>query len=141
MIVGHRPDATGHCLCGAVSYGVSGPLREVIACHCKQCQRASGSYFMATSAVLDHIRIDDSRNTLRWFRDPEGDWAERGFCHRCGSNLFWRRDGADTVSITAGTLDAPTGLHLEKHIFVDHKGDYYTIDDSLPQYRENDFRG
>ena len=112
---------TGRCLCGAIRYTVHGPLRKAIACHCKQCQRASGAYFMATNAALDAVKIDDSANTLQWFRDPEGDWAERGFCSRCGSNRFWKRDGAGTLSITAGTLDDPSGLELIKHIFVDYK--------------------
>ncbi|KIN63152.1 Glutathione-dependent formaldehyde-activating GFA [Sulfitobacter noctilucicola] len=33
----------------------------------------------------------------------------------------------------SGTLDAPTGIATEKHIFVADKGDYYTIADGLPQ--------
>ncbi len=37
------------------------------------------------------------------------------------------------MSITAGTLDAPTHLSVEKHIFVEDKSDYYEINDHIPQ--------
>ena len=125
---------TGHCLCGAVRYRVEGELRDVLACHCTQCQRASGSFFMATNAPVDRVEIDDSQASLRWFRDPDGPWAERGFCAQCGSNLFWRQDGSGTLSITAGTMDTPHPLKLGAHIFVDDKGSHYAIGDDLPQY-------
>ena len=51
----------------------------------------------------------------------------------CGSNLFWRRSGADRTSIAAGTLDEPTGLRTTSHIFTGSKGDYYGITDTLPR--------
>ncbi len=128
--------ARGQCLCGAVRYVVDGPMRDVTACHCKQCQRSAGSYFMATSAKRADITIDNPEQTLTWFRDPSTNFAERGFCNRCGSSLFWQRDRADTLSITAGTLDAPNNLKLTQHIFVDYKGGYYSLTDGLPQYPE-----
>lgn len=75
-----------------------------------------------------------SAETLVWFRSSPA--AERGFCGRCGSNLFWRRCGGDTTSIMAGTLDPPTGLSIEKHLFVGQKSDYYVLDDDAPQFRD-----
>ena len=57
----------------------------------------------------------------------------RGFCGTCGSFLFWKRDDEDLISFSLGSLDRPTGLQLDRHIFVADKGDYYTIDDGLPQ--------
>ena len=72
-----------------------------------------------------------SSDTLGWYRSSEA--AERGFCRVCGGNLFWRLIGADTISITAGTLDMPTNLTLIKHIFVADKSDYYEINDDLPK--------
>ena len=68
---------------------------------------------------------------LTWYRSS--DIAQRGFCHKCGSPLFWD-SGADEMSINAGSLDPPTGLTLTQHIFVEAKGDYYRIDDGLPQF-------
>lgn len=124
---------SGGCLCGGVRYEVSGPLRDVIACHCSQCRRTSGHFVAATRTPNEGLIMRKSE-TLSWYRSSEQ--AERGFCTRCGSNLFWRQTagpGIDQTSILAGTLDTPTGLKISQHIFVTDKSDYYEITDGLPQ--------
>jgi hypothetical protein len=122
--------AKGGCLCGAVRYEIRGPLRPVIACHCSQCRRATGHFMAATAAARSDITLHGA-DSLTWFdSSPQ---ARRGFCARCGSNLFW--DGTDRpyLSICAGSLDTPTGLKLVRHIYAADKGDYYEIGDEVPQ--------
>jgi hypothetical protein len=121
---------TGACLCGAVRFTTRGPLRGVVYCHCSQCRRQTGHYYAATNVSDEHLELAGGEN-LTWYR--ASDFAQRGFCATCGSALFWKRDGADYVSIMAGSFDAPTGLQGEAHIFVADKGDYYEIADGLPQ--------
>ncbi|MGR3514309.1 MAG: GFA family protein [Paracoccaceae bacterium] len=123
---------TGGCLCGALTYQVHGPLRPVIACHCRQCRKTSGHHVAATSVARDEITIDGD---VTWYvSSPE---ARRGFCGTCGSNLFW--DGPGThLSIFAGGLDSTPGLRLTGHIFCDDKGDYYEIADGLPTAGQDD---
>lgn len=117
----------GSCLCGAVTYRVTGALRPVIACHCVQCRKSSGHHVAATSVARGDIEISGE---VTWYQSS--DTARRGFCDRCGSNLFW--DGAGVnLSIFAGTLDGPTGLMMAGHIFCADKGDYYEITDDLPK--------
>lgn len=117
----------GSCLCGAVTYRVTGVLRPVIACHCVQCRKSSGHHVAATSVARGDIEISGE---VTWYQSS--DTARRGFCDRCGSNLFW--DGAGVnLSIFAGTLDGPTGLMVAGHIFCADKGDYYEITDDLPK--------
>ena len=86
----------------------------------------------APPVPASQLRLTAS-DTLRWYRSSAG--AERGFCMRCGGNLFWRETAPDSthVSIMAGTLDVPTGLRLAQHIFVADKSDYYEINDGVPQ--------
>ncbi|MEM8959755.1 MAG: GFA family protein [Pseudomonadota bacterium] len=127
------PDSvTGGCLCGAVSYEVTGSLRPVVACHCRQCRKTSGHHVAATSAARDHVRI---KGDVRWYASSES--AKRGFCPVCGSNLFWDGPGSH-LSIFAGTLDGPTELRMAGHIFCADKGDYYEIADGLPQIDQDD---
>jgi hypothetical protein len=121
---------SGGCLCGGVRYLVRGALRDAIACHCTQCRRTSGHHAAMTSAASQDLMLTSSRS-LSWYRSSAT--AERGFCSVCGSNLFWRPEGEGRTAITAGTLDAPTGIQLMKHIFVGDKGDYYSIEDALPR--------
>jgi hypothetical protein len=116
----------GSCLCGECVYEVRGPLRNVIACHCTQCRKQTGHFMAATSALKADFHLIRAA-PLRWYRASAQ--AERGFCATCGSTLFWRADGEEEISITAGTLDGPTGLRIEGHIFCADKGDYYSIPD------------
>ena len=123
----------GSCPCGACAYEVHGPLRNVIACHCRQCRKQTGHFMAATSASLDDFRLLRSA-TLRWYRASER--AQRGFCAGCGSTLFWQADGAAAISIAAGTLDGPTGLAIEGHIYCADQGDYYQIPDEGYRYEQ-----
>lgn len=114
---------TGSCLCGGVSYVVTGPLRQVVACHCHQCQKTSGHYVAATEAALVDVKINEE--TLIWYQSSDA--AERGFCRRCGGNLFWRRMTGGRISIFAGTLDGPTDLRLTAQIHTEDRADYYNL--------------
>ena len=126
------PVARGGCLCGGVRYEVRGALRDVVACHCSQCRRTSGHFVAATQVPSAQLQLTESA-TLRWYRSSAS--AERGFCTRCGGNLFWRETAPEstTTSIMAGTLEVPTGLRLSQHIFTGDKSDYYEITDGVPQ--------
>ncbi len=124
--------ARGGCLCGAVAFRISGPLRPVIACHCQQCRKTSGHHVAATSALREDVSITGE---VTWYQSS--DIAQRGFCGLCGSNLFWEGPGTH-LSIFAGTIDAPTGLQLAAHIFCADKGDYYDIADDLPCADQDD---
>ena len=126
---------TGGCHCGAVRYCIDGPLRDVIYCHCSQCRRQSGHYYAATSCGKDELEITGPEH-LTWYRASES--ARRGFCSICGSALFWQGDGNANISLLAGSLDLPTGLTADRHIYVADMGDYYTIDDGLPQFPQSD---
>jgi hypothetical protein len=120
----------GSCLCGAVAFTIDGELSQPSACHCGQCRKQSGHVWSSTWTHQDNLSFTAS-DTLTWFR--ASDTARRGFCRSCGSFLFWQHNDEDTISISMGAFDTPTGLQLARHIFVADKGDYYDITDDLPQ--------
>ena len=126
---------SGSCLCGGVRYEVDQFERGVVACHCTQCRKTSGHFVAATQATHDNLRMIAER-TLKWYRSS--DMAERGFCTECGSNLFWRKIGDDVTSIMAGTLNGPTGLAMQSHIYADDIGDYYTLHNDVPMFAQSD---
>ncbi len=126
----------GGCLCGAVRYRLTPPLRPVVACHCTQCRRTSGNYVSAT-AVLRHQLALTREEGLAWYRSSAR--AQRGFCRICGASLFWSADARDTITIMAGTIDGKTGLRTVAHICVADKGDYYELPASAPQYDGLDY--
>jgi hypothetical protein len=122
--------ATGSCLCGAVRFEVEGELREPDACHCSQCRKQSGHFWVSTDVPLGALTISGEDN-VRWYTSSEK--VRRGFCGACGSVLFWEREGAERIAVGMGAFDSPTGTRLAKHIFVSQKGDYYDITDGLEQ--------
>lgn len=122
---------TGRCLCGAVRFEADAPFRPVSVCHCRQCAQWTGSYVMATSVPPSRFRLIAGDAALGWY--AASDIAQRGFCKTCGSSLFWKPNDGSRISILAGSLDPPTGLALDHHIFVADKSDYYEIHDGLPQ--------
>ncbi|MBV39559.1 MAG: aldehyde-activating protein [Rhodospirillaceae bacterium] len=126
---------TGKCHCGQVWYEIAGPVRQVVECHCESCRRLTGSVWHAIGARLVDATITDDKKALTWYRSSEK--VERGFCGYCGSTMFFRRDGADSITITAGSLDQPTGLHLMMRIFTEEAADYAadSSGDSVPGYK------
>lgn len=119
---------TGQCHCGAVTYRAEG-LRDIWYCHCRQCRSLTGHYMAACRTERDRIVISGE---LRW--TPVSERSSHGFCAVCSSPLFWSNREKDTISVLPGSLDNTAGLRAVGHIYVAEKGDYYMIDDGLPQY-------
>lgn len=123
------PTRHGQCLCGAIDLEIRGRMRDVVWCHCGQCLHWHGHFAGYTASQWDSITMRGGEN-LVWYRSS--DQARRGFCGRCGSNLFWESDHRNYVSISAGALDLPTGLLTARHIFTEYKGDYYMLGKTVP---------
>lgn len=124
----------GGCLCGAVRYRVTGRLREILVCHCSECRRWSGRAWTATAARLADLEISETGD-LRWLPSPFSEHgAERGFCVCCGASLFWRVPGWDRLSISAGTLDDPSGLTVAAHIWVEQGADWERPPAGVPTF-------
>jgi hypothetical protein len=133
-----EPRATGRCLCGAVTYEVRGPLRDVIVCHCVECRRWGGHAGAFSAALEEHLVLGPT-DALRWIESPESERESlRGFCGECGSSLFWNSPHTERISIAAGTLDQPTGLGIAGHIYTHQAGDWELFDDGLARDRDLD---
>lgn len=122
----------GSCLCGAVSFEVAGSLEAPDACHCSQCRKQSGHFWVSTDVARSSLRIVGAEN-LTWFRSSEK--VQRGFCNICGSSLFWDPIEKGTMAVAMGAFERPTHTRIGMHIHVADKGDYYEIKDGLPQHR------
>ena len=114
-------ERTGGCLCGGVRYRIAAEPSGGCLCHCTECRRQTG-YLLATFDVPRAGVSFDADASLRWFESPPG--TRRGFCGTCGSVLFWERTEGARRSVTLGSLDGPTGIGIERHVFVAEAGDY-----------------
>jgi hypothetical protein len=120
----------GSCLCGAVSFEIKGDLKAADACHCSQCRKQSGHFFASTNVARAALNLVGAEN-ITWYQSSEK--VRRGFCRTCGAFLFWDPPARDWIAIAMGAFDTTTSTHLEVHIHVAEKGDYYEIADGLPQ--------
>ena len=121
---------TGSCLCGAVRFEAQGDLKAPDACHCTNCRKQSGHYWVSTNVPRGALKLEGA-DKLKWYQSSEK--VRGGFCSECGSFLFWDPLGHDFIAVAMGAFDPPTRTRLHTHIFVAEKGDYYDIADGLPQ--------
>lgn len=114
------PDAfTGACLCGAVRYRLEGPV-EVVDCHCRQCQRATGAAF-ATWVCSRSDRLAWTRDAPAGYLSSSG--CRRYFCAACGSTLAMEYLLMQEMAVAIGTLDAPQGRRAEASIWLEERID------------------
>lgn len=110
---------TGRCLCGAVRYRSPGPALFSIVCHCRDCQRASGT---GGVPILGVPRTTFScAGPVKQSRVPGGSGrqAVRSFCGECGSLLFRTPESApEMVTIYVGSLDDASSFLPTDAFFV-----------------------
>ena len=118
----------GRCLCGAVEYKSAGPALFSVVCHCRDCQRASGT---GGVPVLGVPRDTFScTGPVKQSRVPGGSglMAVRNFCSECGSLLFGTPESApEMITIYAGSLDDPSVLSPTDAIFVSQRPTWATL--------------
>jgi len=120
----------GHCLCGAVQLeGRGQPKIEI--CHCDMCRRWHGSPAMAVS-FEGGVHVQSGNDAIKAYQSSE--WAERAFCTKCGTTLYYHLIGEEQVhSAQAGLFELPDGLTIQEEIFVDEQPDYYRFDSDAPR--------
>jgi hypothetical protein len=111
-------DMTGGCLCGRVRYTVTGEPAFSGICHCRNCQRYTGSAF---EPVLGFPATAVSvRGELKTYEDTgdSGKPVHRRFCPNCGSGLIAEVDIMPGMTLVlAGTLDDPTAFKPAMEIY------------------------
>jgi hypothetical protein len=124
---------TGHCLCGAVRFTAEVP-REIGVCHCGQCRRwASGPYF---AAAAKGVSFEGAEHIGRY---RSSDWAERGFCRKCGGHLFYHMIREDRYMMAVGAFDDPSGFELARQVFIDDKPGFYALRQQTQTSTGDDF--
>jgi hypothetical protein len=100
----------GGCLCGSVRYVTHGEPLRVTVCHCKWCQRRTGSAF-SVEPVFPQDKVEISGGPLAKYRhhsDESGRWLDLEFCPKCGTTLGFTLEWRPGVRVVdAGTFDDP----------------------------------
>lgn len=124
---------TGQCFCGSVKFIVSGPPINVRACHCRDCQRLSGSAFFVRALFLkEHVQIAGEVTGFASSND-----LVRKFCPRCGSQIFAeRKSRPDAIAIALGAFDQLDGIFPTEHVWVSDRQEWLLIPAGVQQHRE-----
>jgi hypothetical protein len=129
---------TGGCNCGAVRFEVTEAFVSANYCHCRRCQRRSGTGASANAKTAPgSLHVLSGEDRIRAWR-PERGW-EKLFCADCGSALFSRDPGDHEQSaVRLGALDGDPGIRPQVHQFVAYAAPWEPLpDDGLPRYPES----
>ena len=137
-------ERTGGCVCGDVRYTTKGDPLRVTVCHCKWCQRRTGTAF-GTEAVFAHDVVFFSGSepaSYRHISDESGRWLEVEFCDRCGTNLGFTLEAVPQVrTIAAGTYDDPSWLSgtsvKYRHVYIRSRRSWSEITSEIEAYEEH----
>lgn len=128
---------TGGCGCGAVRWELSEAPIGSAYCHCKRCQRRTGtSVSVSALTATGSLTVTSGTDSIRAWK-PEGGW-EKYFCCECGSALFTRHpDHPEMVSMRMGGFDGDPGIRPGFHQFTAYAPPWAPVpDDGLPRFEE-----
>ena len=114
---------SGGCLCGAVRFSAAPQGHDIGCCHCSMCRRWTAGPFLVIDCG-NTVQFDDAANVGTY---RSSDWAERGFCKRCGTPLFYRLVGHDLYFMSAEAFDERDDFAFTSEIFIDEKPPYYAF--------------
>ena len=126
---------TGRCNCGAVTFAVTAPFEEAGYCHCKRCQRRTGSMWSVNAAVpAGGFEITAGREKVRSWAAPNG-WP-KAFCSECGSHLYSGGEEVGAFGVRLGALDGDPGIRPSYRQWLESSPDWYEVpDDGLERFR------
>ena len=127
-------EATGRCLCGAITYSAQDVTTDIHSCHCGMCRRWNGGPSFAASVA--QVVFEGEAHLTRY---DSSAWAERGFCNRCGTNLFYRLKEADHYIVSIGTFDDQTPFNLAAEIYIEEKPAMYNLAGDHPRLTGEEF--
>lgn len=126
----------GSCLCGAIRYRISAPVTELRACHCTNCQKASGAAG-SVNAVLPSEAFQITQGAPKRYaaKADSGRTLYRFFCGDCGSPIYSQRETTPgTVVVRAGGFDHPAPMKITAHIWTKSARPWAHIDPASQQH-------
>jgi len=129
----------GHCTCGAVRYRMTDAPWFVHCCHCRWCQRETGSAFVINAMIeADRVEVMQGEVVVVHTPSASGKGQKIARCPTCHVALWSHYAGAgDAVSfVRVGTLDDPDRFPPDIHIFTDSKQPWVVLPEGVPVMRE-----
>lgn len=126
------PRYEGGCLCGALRYVILGEPLDAGYCHCRLCQRSAGAPVLAWATIPAEV-LSYVRGTPRVY--PSSERGRRYFCQTCGTQLCFRiSEDSSTLDINIVTLDDPSAIIPQYHIWSSSRIPWFDTRDDLPRH-------
>ncbi len=129
------PQITGGCLCGKVRYSADAEPVFTGICHCRNCQKESGSAFAIVIGIPQTAL--SVQGDLKTFEDKgdSGMAMLRRFCPNCGSTLMDQAMAMpDVIMVQAGTLDDPSWVKPAMQIYCDSAQPWVQLDGEMQRF-------
>jgi hypothetical protein len=126
----------GGCACGAVRYRMTSAPLFVHCCHCRDCQRQTGSAFVL-NALIETARVELLGAQPVRFAMPTDSGRPHGVyrCSTCGTAVWSEYGGVETIRfVRVGTLDDPQALRPDVHIYTRSKQPWLTLPAGVPAF-------
>lgn len=130
------------CHCGAASLRCEGEPAKVSLCHCRDCQRRTGSLF-SVAAFFPRELVAVTGIALRQFRrgSASGFDVTFHFCPECGTNLMWEAARLPhVVGVAAGAFADPTFACPEQQVWCEERHHWLILPGAIPAYARNPVR-
>ena len=128
---------SGSCLCGAVTYRITGPILNFQYCHCSRCRKFTGSAHAANLFTrTQHLEWLTGEDQVGGFvLDAEPGFLT-AFCKRCGCSMPNMSSTGRFWVIPAGTLDEAPDAAPQRNIFWDSRAPWFVPTTELPHHAE-----
>ena len=127
----------GGCACGRVRFTANVADDDAYLCHCRMCQRATGSVSIAFKQV--------KQADIAWVSPP--DWydssaiAKRPYCRECGTSLgFVFKEGSDKMDLTVAAFDDPSRFQPKWHFGSESIQRPWLNTESLPEHKTTEYQ-
>ena len=124
----------GGCLCGKVRYEISGPIENIVYCHCSLCRKAQGSAFASNGNIdINHFHFISGEDQLTAYAASSE--HKKYFCKHCGSPIMSTNTAyPDKIRVRIGSIESDIKEKPLAHIFVSSKASWEEINDDLPKF-------
>lgn len=124
----------GQCLCEAVQFSFEVEKPDFYACHCSICRKWGGGPALCVAASGDIDFQGEDSITLY----ASSDWANRGFCSTCGTNLFYQLKDMSYYSFNLETIEGHEKFQFASQVYIDHKPGNYDFSNNTQKMTEEE---
>ena len=125
---------SGGCACGAIRYECAAQPAFSWNCHCRDCQRASGSAFCPVLYVPKAALTITGQSTYYDVKAESGNLVSRGFCPKCGSPVFIQAELVPNLQgLWAASLDDPSQFQPSVQVWCGSAQSWDSLHPTLPK--------